>query len=140
MAQISYSEQSASIRNAYRDGAHLVLLPFSSLPDVCVACGNQANGNVIRKVLPKTNLWWLWPFPFEVIQLIFGTRYVFDFPFCPNCPPERFQLKATRLDRHLAIFRGTSQLLLESLPNLPMDVAMEKNRTWFERKLRSLDD
>jgi hypothetical protein len=107
---------------------------------VCVACGNPAYGSAIRKELPKMNLWWLLPFPFEVIQLIFGTRYVFDFPFCPNCPPERFQLKATRLDRHLAIFDGTSQLLLDLLPSLPMDVAMEKNRTWFERKFMSLDE
>jgi len=36
--------------------------------------------------------WWLLPTPFDIIRLLFGTRYDFAFPFCLNCAPENFQL------------------------------------------------
>jgi hypothetical protein len=142
MLEISYSEQSASVRSAYREGACLVLQIGSSLPDVCVACGNPAWGNVIHKEFDDRNLWWALPTPIDVIyaiaQSIFGKRYVFDFPFCPNCSPGRFQLTPTRLDRRLAVFVGTSQSLLDLLPPLSPDVAAENSRIWIERQFRWL--
>jgi hypothetical protein len=132
----AYNKQSATVRNAYRAGHELVLQFGGSLPDVCVACGSPAWGNVEKKEFPTTPLWWLLPTPFDIIGLIFGTRYVFDFPFCSNCSPELFQLKPTRLDSHLAVFVGASGRLLELLPSLPPDVAAEKNSTWLQRKFR----
>jgi hypothetical protein len=93
-------------------------------------------GQCRKKEFPTTPLWWLLPTPFDIIGLIFGTRYVFDFPFCSNYSPELFQLKPTRLDSHLAVFVGASGRLLELLPSLPPDVAAEKNSTWLQRKFR----
>jgi hypothetical protein len=140
MSEILYTEQSGSTRNAYRENAKLVLLRGNSLPDVCVACGNPARGNVMRKKLPEVSLWfWLSPPGFDfILDLIFAKRYVFEFPFCPNCPPGRFRLTPARLDEHLAIFVGTCQTLLDLLPPLPPDVAVEKNLTWFRRRFRRL--
>lgn len=143
MSEFLYNEQSGSTRNAYREGENLVLLLGSSLPDVCVACGNPARGNIMSKKFPQNDLWfWLSPPPFDIIILalisIFSQPYVFVFPFCPNCPPDRFRLKPARLDEHLAIFVGTCQTLLDLLPPVPPDVAVEKNLTWFRRKFRWL--
>jgi hypothetical protein len=134
----AYSEQSATVRNAYCAGHELVLQLACSLPDVCVACGSPAWGNVEKKEFPATPLGWLLPAPFDIIGLIFGTRYVFDFPFCSNCAPELFQLKPTRLDSHLAVFVGASGRFLELLPPLPPDVAAEMNSTSLQRKFRWL--
>jgi hypothetical protein len=143
MVEISYSAQSASVRNAYRDGAYLVLGTGSSLPDVCVACGNAASGNVIHKGFDDRDLWIVLPTPIDVIyaisESIFGKRYVFDFPFCPDCPPDRFQLAPTRLDRRLAVFVRASQSFLNLLPPMPHDVAAERSRDWLQRKLRWLN-
>jgi len=143
MFEISYSEQSASVRNVFRDGAYLVLGIGSSLPDICVACGNPAFGNVIHKEFDDRDLWWALPTPIDVIyviaQSIFGKRYVFDFPFCPNCPLGRFRLAPTRLDRHLAVFVRASQSLLNLLPPMPPDVAAERSRDWLQRKFRWLN-
>jgi hypothetical protein len=135
-----YSKSLAVSRNAYRDGKNLVLQPHSSLPDVCIACGGPACGNSLHKALPELTHWWyLLPPGLDIIsQLMFGKRYLFDFPFCPNCPPDRFRVSAVRLDKYLAVFRGASESLLDSLPGLPPDVAEEKNRTWFQRKFRWL--
>ncbi len=96
MHEISFSEQSPSVRNAYRDGAYLVLQTGSSLPDVCVACGNPAWGNLIHKEFDDRDLWWMLPTPINVIyvtaQSIFGKRYVFDFPFVRTVRRTAFNL------------------------------------------------
>ncbi len=55
MSEIVYSAQSATVRNAYREGADLLLLDGCLLPDTCVACGNPALGNVERKEFSKLN-------------------------------------------------------------------------------------
>ena len=142
MLEISYSGQSASVRNAYRDDAYLVLQTGSSLPDVCVGCGNPARGNVIHKGFDDRDLWWVLPTPIDVIyvilQSLFGKRYVFDFPFCRDCPPGCFQLAPSRLDRRLAVFVRASQSLLSLLPPMPPDVAVERSRDWLQRKFRRL--
>ena len=143
MLEISYSEQSASVRNAYRDGAYLVLQTGSSLPDACVVCGNPTRGNVFHKEFDDRDLWWVLPTPVDVIyvilQSLFGKRYVFDFPFCRDCPPGCFQLAPTRLDRRLAVFVRASQSLLSLLPPMPPDVAVERSRDWLQRKFRWLN-
>lgn len=33
------------------------------------------------------------PTPLDIVGQLFGTRYVFGFPFCSNCAPEDFHLK-----------------------------------------------
>jgi hypothetical protein len=65
-------------------------------------------------------------------------RYGFDFPFCPNCLPDHSHIFPGRLDDHLAVFGVVSPAFLDSLPPMPPDVAVEKNRTWFQRKFRWL--
>lgn len=143
MVEISFSEQGASVRNAFRDGAYLVLEIGSSLPDVCVACGNPARGNLIHKEFDDRDLWWVLPTPLDflyvILQSLFGKRYAFDFPFCPNCPPGNFQLTPTRVDTRLAVFARTSQSVLASLPTMPPDVASERSRDWLQRKFRWLN-
>jgi hypothetical protein len=145
MMEIVFSEQSGAVRNAYRDGASLVLQMGSSLPDVCVVCGNTAWGNVVHKGFGNRDLWWVLPpwidFTYFILQSALGTCYTFDFPFCPNCSPPLVQkLSPIRLDEHLAVFRGASQLLLNLLPPMPPDVAAERSRGWLQRKLRWLWD
>ena len=137
MTKKPYSEQSALVRNAFSAGHELVLRVGSSLPDVCVACGGRAWGNVEKKEF-EAIAWWLLPSPFDIIQLLFGTRYVFTFPFCPNCSPENFQLKPVRLDSRLAVFTGASKQLLDLLPPMPPDVSAEKKNSWLQRHFRWL--
>ena len=80
--------------------------------------------------------WWLLPTPFDFIRLLFGTRYVFAFPFCPNCAPEHFQLKPVRIDSQIAVFTGAPKRLLDSLPPMPPDIQAEKELSWLQRKFR----
>lgn len=132
----TYTQPCASVRNAYPFGGELVMQPGCSLPNVCVACGRPAWGNLEKKEFPgiEYDLSSL----FAILYLIFGTNYIFQFPFCPNCEPDRFQLKPTRLDRHLAVFVGAAMRFLEALPAMPDEVASERNLTWFHRKFRWL--
>ena len=133
MSVKTYSEQSGSVRNAYCAGHELVLRFGCSLPDVCVGCGSRACGNVEKKEFEPRG-WWLLPTPLDFMRLLFGTRYVFAFPFCPNCAPEHFQLEPVRLDSQLAVFTGAPKRLLESLPPMPPDIQAEKELSWFQRK------
>lgn len=140
--EIPYSEQSTSVRKAYRENVLLVLQPGSSLPDICVACGRQASGNLIHRKFSEDRFtnpwWWLVPPTFDlVLTSIFARCYVFDFPFCRNHTPSALNLTPTRLDRRLAIFIGAPQELLDVLPRLPRDVA-DKNRTWLQRNCKWL--
>ena len=141
MTEIPYTVKSAEVRNAYRDGANLVLQMDCSLPDVCVACGQPAWGNVIHKEFNSRLLWLLlaplFDFIYLALQEILGKSYAFDFPFCPNCPLDRFQLKPIRLTGVLAIFEGACQPFLDLLPFSPPG-AGETRPYWFERKFRWL--
>jgi hypothetical protein len=140
MAEIVYSAQSATVRNAYREGANLLLLDGCSLPDICIACGNAAWGNVERKEFSKVSPWvYLLPPVLDfVAQLIFTNKFLFAFPFCPNCPPDRLRLTPLRLDRGLVVLRGASDGVLGRLPPPPPEVAAEWNRPWLHRKFRWL--
>ena len=147
MMEIPFSGQSGAVRNAYRDRTFLVLQMGASLPDMCVVCGNPAAGNVVRKRFGPPDLWWVLPpwvdFTYFILQSALGTRYTFDFPFCRSCIPTFVQftrIRPIRLDEDLAVFRGASQSLLNLLPPMPPDVAVERSRGWLERKFRWLWD
>src|SRR5258708_25263970 len=93
------------------------------------------------------DFWWVSPpltdFIYFVLQSAFGTRYTFDFPFCRSCIPPFVQLtpiRPIRLDEDLAVFRGTSQSLLNLLPPMPPDVAAERIRGLLQRKFEWLLD
>ena len=140
MAEIVYSAQSAIVRNAYREGADLLLLDGCSLPDICVACGNPAYGNVERREFSKSNPW-VYGLPFAldiIVGLIFTKTFLFAFPFCSNCPPDRLRLTPVRLDRDLVVLRGASEGVLGRLPPPPPEVAAERNSSWIQRKFRHL--
>ena len=140
MSEIVFSAQSATVRNAYREGADLLLLDGCSLPDICVACGNPALGNVERKEFPKLNpLFYVLPLFLDLAAgLVFRNKFLFAFPFCPNCPPERLRLRPVRLDRKLVVLRGASQRVLDWLPPPPPEVAAERHQPWLHRKFRRL--
>lgn len=141
MTEIQYTVKSAEVRNAYRDGAYLILQRECSLPDVCIACGQPAWGNVIHLEFKPRLFWWLLPplfdFIYLVLQEILGKRYVFDFPFCANCTADRFRLKPIRLTGVLAFFEGVCQPFLDLLPPSSPG-AGEMPLYWFERKFRWL--
>jgi hypothetical protein len=141
MSEIPYTVKSAEVRNAYRDGEYLVLQRQCSLPDVCVSCGQPAWGNVIHKEFSLRLLWWLLPSLFDFIYLtvheILGKRYLFDFPFCPNCSPDRFRLRPVRLTDVLAFFEGACQPFMDLLP-FSSPGPGETRPYWFEKKFRWL--
>ena len=140
MVEIIYSAQSATVKNAYREGANLLLLNGCSLPDICVACGNPASGNVERREFSKVSPWvYLLPLALDVVAgLIFTKKFLLAFPFCPNCPPDRLRLTPLRLDRDLVVLRGASEGVLGRLPPPPPEVAAKWNRPWLHRKFRWL--
>jgi hypothetical protein len=144
MTEIPFSEQSGTVKNAYRDRVFLVLQMGASLPDVCPVCGNSAWGNLVHKGFDNRDLWVFLPpwtdLIYFILQSALGARYTFDFPFCPNCPPDRFQPKPIRLDEDLAVFRGASQSFLNLLPPMPPGVAPERSRGWLQRKFKWLLD
>ena len=127
-------------RDAYRDSSELIVRPGAQLPDICIRCGNRAWGNVLHKDLPDYTVW-LIVLP-SLLGLIVNALvrgcYGFDFPFCPNCPPDGSYLFPRRIDDHLAVFGVVCRAFLDSLPPMPADVAVEKNRTWLQRKFRWL--
>ena|SRR5579859_4674549 len=139
MSEIIYSAQSATVKNAYGEGADLLLLDGCSLPDICVACGNPASGNVERKEFSKVSPWfYALPPGLDLVALILANKFLFAFPFCPNCPPDRLRLAPLRLDRHLVVLRGASEGVLGRLPPPSPEVAAERNRSWLQRKFRWL--
>jgi len=136
MPETPYAVKPAAVRSAYCDGAYLILQMHYSLPDVCVACGQPAWGNVTHREFKPRLLWFVLPPPLDyiylVLQEVLGKSRVFDFPFCPNCPPCRFGLKAIRLTNGLAIFEGACKAFLDVLPR-PVSRIAEPRPNWFER-------
>jgi hypothetical protein len=135
MREIVYNEQGGVIRNAFRNGRELLLLQGCSLPDVCVACGNAAYGNTERKEFSHPGIWWfVLPPIFDVLaELLFRNNFVFNLPFCANCPPDRLQVRPIRLDRELVVFEGVSQKVLDQLPGPPPEVMEEGNQSLIAR-------
>jgi len=134
---MTYTSKGSPARNAYRCGGELVVLPGASFPDICVGCGNPAWGNVTtREFFDLGGLWILLPTGLDLIALGLRKRYLFEFPFCSNCPHGSFCLKKVRVDDHLSVFRGASNGLLDSLPEMTLLVEKEKNRSWFRRRFR----
>ena len=135
MTEIIYSAQSTAVKNAYREGADLLLLDGCSLPDICVACGNPASGNVERKEFSTLDPWfYALPPVLDLVALILTNKFLFAFPFCPNCPPDRLRLTPMRLDRKLVVLRGASERVLNLLPPPSPEVASERKRSWFQPK------
>ena len=139
LKRITYTIAGPTVENAYRDGQQFVLQPSATLPDICVACGNPAYGNVSHKKFPDSGYLWVWPTPLDLIAYflyLFVDKYFFDFPFCPNRTSGGILLTSVRIDDNLAVFKGASQGFLESLPLITPEVVSEKNRDWIERKVR----
>ena len=141
MRDIPYTLKVGPIENAYNDG-RLVLLRRAALPDVCVVCGAPAWGNVCHKEFEphRFSSWALLLLLWEVVHLIIGKRYLFDFPFCSTCEPGDFDLHPVRLNDDFAVFTGASGTLLKSLPQLPSDLQAEIEGSWLQRALRRLLD
>jgi hypothetical protein len=117
-----------------------VVYPDASLPEICVGCGGASWGNVTRKefsrpsqlvYLPASGIGFFF-------ALIFGKAYVFDFPFCTNCPPDAFQLKVKFVDGGFAVFSGAPRRLLQALPPVTDQMASEMSLNWFQRSFRWL--
>jgi hypothetical protein len=139
MGNITYTVKSPTIRNVYRSGIEVVVLPSASFPDICLGCGRPAWRNVItREFFDLGELCLFLPLILDVIAYLLRKRYIFDFPFCSSCPPGSFPLKKIRIDHHLGIFVGAPKLFLDSLPIMPPDVAEERNRSWLRRRFRWL--
>lgn len=139
MRQITYTKKVSSEQNAYRSGSELIILPGAAFPDICLGCGNQAWGNVTTKeFLDLGELWILLPTGLDLIALGLRKRYLFEFPFCSNCPPSSFRLKKVRVDDYLSVFLDAPKAFLDSLPLMPSSVEKEKNRSWLQKRFRWL--
>jgi hypothetical protein len=139
MFKILYATSCGSIENAYRNGDELVVRPEASLPDICVGCGNPAFGNLKQAEFYDLGEWWiLLPSIPDFIALTLRRQYLFEFPFCSSCPPDRFRLKKIRLDDYLAIFSNAPKSFLNALPFMPENVVIERNKSWFRRRFRRL--
>ena len=118
MRRVVYTSVTVSgpSRNAYRDSTQLVLRQGAQLPDICIRCGNRAWGNVLHKDLPDHTIWIIvLPPPVDIIvDPLLRRHYRFEFPFCPNCPPEQSCLSPRRLDGYLAVFGVVSRAFLDS--------------------------
>ena len=139
MPKFLYISARGTAENSYRNGDELVILPKASFPDLCVGCGMPAYGNVIEREFFDLGQWWITlPTLLDIFALIFRKHYVFDFPFCPNCPPGSFPLRKIRVDIHLAVFSGACKAFLNSLPFATTNVVEERKRTWLRRRFRWL--
>jgi hypothetical protein len=137
MLETPYTTTDGFAKNAYKNRDELVIRPKASLPDICVGCGGPAWGNVSQVELHDLGEWcFLLPSFLEVIGFALRKRYIFNFPFCSNCSPDRFRLKKVRLDDYLAVFSGAPKSLLEAPPSIPEDVEAERKRNWFRRRFR----
>lgn len=138
MREIQFSKQTGAIRNAYRNGDELLLLYACSLPDVCVACGKPAYGNVEHKGFLQFGFWWyILPPVLDFLALLLNRRFLFEFPFCSKCPPGAIRFIRARVDEEMAVFRNVPREVLDLLPEAPLDVMAERNRSWIERNMRS---
>ncbi len=138
MRDIFFKTQVGTIQRAYNDlFGGLVLLPSSSLPDICVVCGSPANGNVHHeKYEPFSAPSWHVPIFYDVVYSIVGKRYVVDFPVCSTCEQERFEIKVVQIDERVGVFSGASKTFLGLLPVVPPEVATQIEGTWPRRVLR----
>jgi hypothetical protein len=138
---IPYGLKIGPLENAYCDiDGRLILMCGASLPDICVVCGSSARGNTFNKEFDHHGLLWHLPSILWTVYLIFGKRYVLNFPFCATCEPHDFSLFPVRISDNWATFTGTSKTFLKSLPPLPPDLDAEINGGWFQRTFRWLWD
>jgi hypothetical protein len=144
LRNVPYTLTVGPIENAYSDNhlywqfSRLVVLRSASLPDVCVVCGSPARGNVLHKEFEQRGLLSHLPSLLHIVYLIFGKRYLLDFPFCPTCEPDNFQLSPLHINDSFAIFGNASRVLLKSLPLVPTDLAKQIDGNWLQRSFRRL--
>jgi hypothetical protein len=138
LRDVFFKTQVGTIEKAYNDlFGGLVLLPDSSLPDVCVVCGGPANGNVHReKFKPFSAPSWHVPIFYDVVYGIIGKQYVVDFPVCATCEREGFEINLTQIDERVGVFSGASKTFLRLLPVVTPEVASQMEGTWPQRILR----
>lgn len=135
MKDVSYTLRIGPTENAYHDNlGKVVVFRGASLPNVCVGCGGPAWGNTYHKDVEPLMGMGL-PGPFLAIYFIIGKRYLLDFPFCPTCPPDNFQLSIERINEDFAIFSDTSTAFLKSLPPLPSDLEAQVSVRRIQRML-----
>ena len=143
MRDIVYTSSGTKVRDVYRDNHRLIVRRGAVFPDICIACGKPAWGNVTHREFSGFSVWFLLPNGLGLLaDSIFGKRYHFDFPFCPSCPPDRLQLRTVCLNTHLAIFMAHisafPSTFMDRLPSIPPEVAEEVNRPWLQRTFRWL--
>jgi hypothetical protein len=124
--------------DTFLEPSRLILFRRASLPDLCVVCGSPARGNVLHREFEQRGLLAHLPSILHVVYLVLGKRYLVDFPFCPACTPDEFQLSPFQINDDFAIFGSASKALLKSLPLLPPDVAQQMEGSWVQRLLRWL--
>ncbi len=126
-----------TIAGAYCDSANrLVLMRDASLPERCIVCAAPARGNTrvldyqpyepfsLHATIPRFLYWLL------------GKHYLVDFPACSTCKDGDFDIRADWIDDRAGIFRGISNTLLRSLPQLPSEIEGKLNPTLPQRLLR----
>jgi hypothetical protein len=137
--EITYTSKGAQPKNVDRSDDELIVVPKSTFPDICVGCGKPAWGNTTERVFYDLGeWWWLLPSLLDMVAIGFRKQYLIDFPFCSSCPPASFHIRKLRLDDYLGVFSGAPKMLLDSLPLMPPDVNVEKNRRWLKRRFRRL--
>jgi hypothetical protein len=137
--EITYTSKSLPAQKAYRCGQELVVLPGASFPDICVACGKPAHGGLIhREFYDLGDLWFMLPNVLKLVAYVLRKQYLFEFPFCANCPSGPFHLVKMRCDDHLAAFTGAHQVFIDSLPFASLDLVEERNQGWLQRRFRWL--
>ena len=140
MREVFFEPRVGRIENAYLgQSADLVMCREASLPDVCIACGTPAGGNIYRAEFePYRYPSWHIPIFYDVAYWIAGSRYVVNFPFCSICKPEDFDIHARRINEKFGFFGGVSSTFLKLLPRIPLELAVELEGTWVQRALRSV--
>lgn len=138
MREVTFKPRVGAVEGAYLGlSGDLVMLREASLPDVCIVCGTPGRGSVHRaEYEPYRYPAWYVPLFYDIPYLIFGKRYVVDFPFCSICKPQDFDIHATQIDEKAGFFSGVSKTFLKLLPRIPRELAAELEGTRTQRVLR----
>jgi hypothetical protein len=136
LREVFFKPRVGPTEHAYFDfSSGLIMFREASLPDICVACGTPAHGNIYRAQFePYHKVFAL----YEIVYWAVGTRYIVDFPFCSICTSENFDIHTSRIDGNVGFFQGVSHTFLRLLPSIPQELAAELEGTWTQRAMRWL--